>query len=167
MNERRFLSDTEKYPVPKSGEYNFKNVPLDDPMVWSLFARGATLGIFQLEKKLGQDWSKRAKPKSIEELAALVSLLRPGPLESHMSEDYCKRKNGEEEISYLHLGLKPILESTYGTLIYQEQCIAIAIQLAGFNEVEADNLRKGIGKKKPEIISACNKRAMLLRYCRA
>jgi hypothetical protein len=148
--QRIVESDSQRFAVPKSGQYNFKNIPLNDPRVWSLFARGDTLGIFQLEKQLGQDWSKKAKPQSIEELAALVSILRPGPLESGYSESYVKRKHGEEEITYLHPALEHILQDTYGSLIYQEQAMKIAVDLAGFSSVQADNLRKAIGKKKPE-----------------
>lgn len=153
IDETRKLSDTEKYAIPEPGKYNFKNVPLNDPRVWSLFARGATLGVFQLEKKLGQDWSKRAKPQNIEELAILVSILRPGCLESGMAESYVKRKHGEEEIEYFHPSLEPILKDTLGLLIFQEQAMRIAVELAGFTEVEADTLRKGIGKKLPEVIA--------------
>jgi DNA polymerase-3 subunit alpha len=143
--------------IPERGSYNFKQIPLSDPRVWAVFGRGDTKGIFQLEKQLGQDWAKRAKPRNIEELAALVSILRPGPLESGMANQYVKRKNGEEETVYFHPMLEPILKETYGTLIYQEQAMRIAVELAGFNLVEADTLRKAIGKKKPEVMAEAKK----------
>lgn len=143
-------SDTERFKVPSKGSYDFKNVPLSDPRVWALFARGDTKGIFQLEKQLGQDWAKRAKPRNIEELAVLISILRPGPLESGMSDQYVKRKNGDEAVEYFHPALEDILDETYGCLIYQEQAMNIAVKIAGFTPVQADNLRKAIGKKKPE-----------------
>lgn len=150
-------SDTELFAIPKSGEYNFKNVSFADSRVWNLFARGDTLGCFQLETQLGQDWSKRVKPRNIEELAALVSLLRPGPLESGFSDEYVKCKSGEEDLFYLHPKLEPILKDTYSCLIYQEQCAKIAVELAGFTPVQSDNLRKAIGKKKPEEMAKVKK----------
>jgi DNA polymerase III alpha subunit len=153
-------SDSVRFAVPKAGKYNFKNVPLNDARVWALFARGDTLGCFQLEKQLGQDWAKKAKPRSIEELGVLVSILRPGPLESGMSEQYVKRKHGEEEVTYIHPALEHILSDTYGCLIYQEQAMKIAVDLAGFNPVQADNLRKAIGKKKPEEMAKVKKMFM-------
>lgn len=146
-------SDTELFPKPNKEKYNFKNVPLNDPRVWALFDRGDTVGIFQLETKLGQDWSKRLKPENIEELAALVSILRPGPIESHMSDSYVQRKHGQEDITYLTQALEPILKLTYGTLIYQEQVIRICQGVAGFTEVEADLIRKSMGKKLAEEMS--------------
>jgi DNA polymerase III alpha subunit len=149
------LSDTERYPIAKQGQYKFDDIPLDDPRIYSLFARGSTLGIFQLEKKLGQDWAKQSRPQNLEELAILISILRPGPLESGMSEQYVKRKNGDEETVYFHPALEPILKDTYGCLIYQEQSLRIAMEIAGMTESEADVLRKGLGKKLPEIIAKC------------
>jgi DNA polymerase III alpha subunit len=143
-------SDSEKFALSKKGQYQFKDVPLDDPRVWALISRGQTLGCFQLEKQLGQDWARKARPTNIEELAALISILRPGPLESGMAESYAKRKNSEEEITYFHTALEPILNTTYGCLVYQEQILKICIDLAGFNEIQADNARKAVGKKKPE-----------------
>lgn len=134
-------------------KYKFKDVPLDDAKVWELFSRGDTLGVFQLEKQLGQDWSRKMKPENIEELATLVSILRPGPLESNMSESLVQRKFGKEETVYLHQSLKPILRDTWGNLVFQEQAIRIATDIAGFSEEEADQLRKAIGKKKPELMA--------------
>ncbi len=157
LNNVRNMPDSEKFSVPDRGQYNFKNIPLDDLRVWALFGRGDTLGCFQLEKQLGQDWAKRSRPHNIEELAVLISILRPGPLESGMSEQYVKRKHGDEEVTYLHPLLEPILEETYGTLVYQEQAMRIAVELAGFNLVEADTLRKAIGKKKPEVMAEAKK----------
>lgn len=138
-------------------EYKFKNVPLNDAKVWDLFARGDTLGVFQLEKQLGQDWSRKMQPENIEELAALVSILRPGSLESGMAELLVDRKHGKKPVEYLHPLLEPILAETQGTLTYQEQSIRIATDIAGFSEEEADQLRKAIGKKKPELMAKLKK----------
>ena len=136
-----------------SGKFSINDIPLDCPAVWKLLASGRTIGVFQLEKKLGQDWAGKVQPDDIEELSALTALLRPGPLESSMTQDYVEIKSGRKQHSYLHPSLKPILEPTHGCLVYQEQAIRIAIDLAGFSPESADELRKAIGKKKPEIMA--------------
>jgi DNA polymerase-3 subunit alpha len=146
-------SDTAKFPIPKAGAYSFKSIPLDDPRVWAMISRGQTIGVFQLETQLGQDWAKKARPKSIEDLAALIAILRPGVLETGMAELYTQRKNGLEEVEYKHEQLRPILEDTFGCLLYQETSIRIAMELAGFDEVTADMLRIALGKKKPELVA--------------
>jgi len=135
------------------GKFNINEIPLDCPAVWKMIATGHTAGVFQLEKKLGQDWAQKVRPRNIEELASLVSLLRPGPLESGMSEDYVKIKSGKQLPDYLHQKLKPILEPTYGCLVFQEQALRIATDLAGFSPEMADELRKAIGKKLPELMA--------------
>jgi len=117
-----------------------------------LISSGYTVGIFQLEKKLGQDWAKKVKPKSISELGVLISILRPGPLEAGLSQEYVDIKFGRKKPSYLHPKLETILGDTHGIMVYQEQALSIATDLAGFNPIEADTLRKGIGKKLPEVI---------------
>ncbi len=137
----------------EKGKFNINEICLDCPAVWRLISSGHTVGVFQLEKNLGQDWAKKVQPNNIEELAALTALLRPGPLEAGMSQDYADIKFGRKEISYLHPSLKPILESTYGCLVYQEQAIRIATDVAGLSPESADELRKAIGKKKPELMA--------------
>jgi DNA polymerase III alpha subunit len=138
--------------------YNFKEIPLDDQKTWDLISSGRTIGLFQLESQLGQSWAKKLKPKNIEELSDLISLIRPSCLEGGMTDLYCKIKNEEEEPKYLHEALRPILEQTKSCLIYQEQSMKIGIEIAGFTEVESDKyIRKGIGKKLPEVIAECKK----------
>lgn len=134
------------------GDFHINNIPMDCPAVKKLLASGKTVGVFQLEKQLGQDWAKKVKPDNIGELANLVSLLRPGPLESQMTQNYVDVKFGKEKAVYLHPVLKPILEPTYGALVYQEQAIRIAIEIANFTPENADQLRKAIGKKIPELM---------------
>jgi len=131
----------------EKGQFNINDIFLDCPAVWKLIAGGHTVGVFQLEKNLGQDWAKKVRPDSIEELAALVSILRPGPLTAGMSQLYVDVKFGRKKPSYLHQSLKSILEPTYGCLVYQEQALRIATDIAGFSPESADNLRKSIGKK--------------------
>jgi len=137
----------------EKGKFSINEIPLDCPAVWRLVACGHTVGVFQLETNLGQDWSQRVKPNSLEELAALTALLRPGPLEAGMTQDYVDIKFGRKEHSYIHPSLKPILEPTYGCLVYQEQAIRIATDMAGLSPESADELRKAIGKKKPELMA--------------
>ena len=135
------------------GKFDIENIPLDCEATWGLISGGYTVGVFQIEKKLGQDWSRKVKPNNIEELAALVSLLRPGPLEAGMSQDYVDIKSGKKEIEYLHESLAPILNTTYGCLVYQEQALKIAVEIAGFSPENADTLRKAIGKKLPKLMA--------------
>lgn len=130
-----------------------ETIPFDCERVWDIFSTGLTKGVFQLEKGLGRGWSKKLRPESIEEVAALISLIRPGCLNSGMTEKYYKVKWNQEESSYLHEGLREILEPTHSCLVYQEQCMEIARKLAGFNLSEADSMRKAIGKKLPELMA--------------
>jgi DNA polymerase III subunit alpha len=122
---------------------------------WDLISDGNTKGCFQLESRLGRTMSKKLKPSNIEELSALISIMRPGCLEAFrdgksVSNHYIDKKNGNESVDYFHPALEPILSNTYGEMVYQEQAMEIAKTIAGFDLQEADMLRKAIGKKKPE-----------------
>lgn len=136
---------------------DFYNLP-DCPAVWDIFHSGKTKGIFQLEKQLGQGWSKSVKPSNIDEIAALIAIIRPGTLHSYldgknMTQHYSDRKNAQEEAKYFTQALEPILRDTYGIIVYQEQAIRIAKDLAGFTLQEADQLRKAIGKKDSKLMA--------------
>ena len=142
---------------------DFDNIKLDCPRTWALFCDGDTKGIFQLEKNLGQQWSKKIQPTSIEDAAALISLIRPGCLEAvdkhgkNMAQNYVDRKNGiepkyDEEEQSICDKLEHILGNTYNIIVYQEQAMRIAVEIGGFDGQEADVLRKAIGKKKPELM---------------
>ena len=125
---------------------------------WHLISDGNTKGCFQLESRLGQSMAKKLKPSNIEELAALISIMRPGCLEAirdgkTVSQHFIDKKNGQESIDYFHSSLESILESTYGEMVYQEQAMQIAQKIAGFNLQEADELRKSIGKKNTELMA--------------
>jgi DNA polymerase-3 subunit alpha len=114
--------------------------------------------VFQLESRLGQSFAKKLKPRSIEHLSALVAIIRPGCLEAmrdkkSVTQHYIDRKNGQEAVEYFHPMLEPILKSTMGEMIYQEQAMQIAQEVAGFNLQEADTLRKAIGKKKVDVMA--------------
>lgn len=129
---------------------------------WGLFAEGKTKGIFQLESNLGKSWSKKLAPTNLEELSALIAIIRPGTLKSFidgksMTQHYVDRKHGREDVTYLHESLEEILKPTYGVLVYQEQSMRIAQKVAGFNLQEADVLRKAIGKKNATLMNEVKK----------
>lgn len=137
---------------------DFENIPEDCEATWNLIQSGHTKGVFQLETNLGRKWAKELAPSNVTEMAALVSLMRPGCLRAivdgkSMTQHYCDRKNQGEEVKYFHEALTPILQETYGVLTYQEQSMRIAQDLAGASLQEADVLRKAIGKKKADIMA--------------
>ena len=124
---------------------DIEKLPLDDDMTYKLLRKGDTVGVFQFESSGMRRYMKDIKPTELEDLIALVSLYRPGPME--LIPSFIKRKFGEEEVKYLHPRLEPILKKTYGIGVYQEQMMKIATDLAGYTLPEADTLRKAIGKK--------------------
>ncbi len=125
-------------------------VPLDDRPTYELLQRGDTAAVFQFESAGMKDVHKQIKPDRFEDLIAIVSLYRPGPMDNIPT--YIKRKHGEEEITYLHPALAPILDETYGIMVYQEQVMKIAQVLGGYTLGGADKLRKVMGKKMREEI---------------
>jgi DNA polymerase-3 subunit alpha len=132
-----------------------ESINLSCSKTWDLISSGNTKGCFQLESRLGQMMAKKLKPENIEQLSGLISILRPGCLEAirdgkSVTNHYIDKKNGLESINYFHESLERSLSTTYGEMIYQEQAMSIAKDLAGFDLQEADSLRKAIGKKKPE-----------------
>lgn len=133
-------------------DIDFQSIDEDDPETFEMLSRGDSLGVFQLEGGGLRAVLKELKPTCLEDVIALVALYRPGPLGSGMVEDFIARKHGEKDIEYLHPLLEPILKTTYGVILYQEQVMQIASRLAGFSLGEADMLRRAMGKKKPEII---------------
>jgi len=125
-------------------------IPLDDPGVYALLTRAETTAVFQLESRGMKDLIKRLRPSCFEDIVALVALFRPGPLQSGMVDDFIDRKHGKQAVRYPHPLLAPILENTYGVILYQEQVMQIAQVLAGYTLGGADMLRRAMGKKKPE-----------------
>jgi DNA polymerase-3 subunit alpha len=128
------------------------DLPAGDPETYAMLTRGDTLGVFQLESDGMRKLLSRLRPDCFEDLIAVLALYRPGPLESGMVDMFTRRKHGEEEIVYGHPLLEPILRDTYGCMVYQEQVMLISSQLSGFSLNDADNLRKAMGKKKPEVM---------------
>jgi DNA polymerase-3 subunit alpha len=141
---------------PESGETweSMDRVPLDDPAVYEMLARGGTSGVFQFESSLATDKLRAMRCDRFEDLVATNALIRPGPLDSGMTDVYIRRKLGQEPVRYPHPDLEKTLESTYGIIVYQEQVMRIANVLAGFTLGEADVLRKAVGKKKADLIAA-------------
>jgi DNA polymerase-3 subunit alpha len=135
-------------------QVDMKNLPLDDPKTFDLFKAGTTDGVFQFESRGMKELLRSYKPDEFRDLIALNALYRPGPLKSGMTDEYIKRKAHPERISYEIPELEPILRETRGLIVYQEQVMKIAGELAGFNLAEADLLRKAMGKKRAEIMDS-------------
>src|SRR5690606_9530599 len=129
---------------------DLNTLPLNDRKSYELFARGDTVAVFQFESRGMRELLKRAKPDRFEDIIALAALFRPGPLGSGMDRDWVDRKHGNAEVTYPHPLLEPVLQPTYGVIVYQEQVMQIAQVLAGYSLGGADLLRRAMGKKKPE-----------------
>ena len=134
---------------------DINHIPLDDGAVYNLLQSAETTAVFQLESRGMKELIKSLRPDCFEDIIALVALFRPGPLQSGMVENFIDRKHGREQVSYpdaqyQHEWLQPILEPTYGIILYQEQVMQIAQELAGYTLGGADLLRRAMGKKKPE-----------------
>ncbi len=132
--------------------FDIDHIPLRDAETFRLLRSTATAAVFQLESSGMRDLIKRLKPDQFDDLVALVALFRPGPLQSGMVDDFIQRKHAtnKADIDYLHPDLRPVLEETYGVILYQEQVMQIAQVLAGYTLGGADLLRRAMGKKKPE-----------------
>ena len=128
---------------------DISQIPLDDPKTYSLLQNAETTALFQLESDGMRRLIKKLEPDKFEDIVALVALYRPGPLKAGMGDSYANRKHGEE-FEYQHPALKPILNTSYGVILYQEQVMQIARVLAGYTLGEADILRRAMGKKIPE-----------------
>jgi len=134
-------------------EVKQSEIPMNDPKTFELFCNAATIGIFQLESSGMRDLLRKLKPEKFEDIIAILALFRPGPIGSGMVDDFISRKNGKVDIKYDHPSLEPILKTTYGIIVYQEQVMRIANVLAGFSLAQADLLRRAISKKIPDVIS--------------
>ncbi len=141
INEQRQIEGQE--PV------DIEQLPMNDAETFKLLQSCQTTAVFQLESRGMKDLIRRLVPDSFDEIIALVALFRPGPLESGMVGDYIDRKHGRSVVSYPHEKLEEILEPTYGVILYQEQVMQIAQELAGYSLGDADLLRRAMGKKKP------------------
>lgn len=142
INERRVKEKEDKIKILGIG--------LDDRKTYELLQRCETTAVFQLESSGMKNLIKRLQPDCFEDIIALVALFRPGPLQSGMVDDFVDRKHGRAEVTYSHPILEPILNMTYGVIVYQEQVMQIAQVMAGYTLGEADMLRRAMGKKMPE-----------------
>jgi DNA polymerase III subunit alpha len=133
-------------------DIDIENIPLDDPKTFAMLASGQTMGLFQLNGSGLTAFLKQLQPSSIHDINAMVALYRPGPMESIPS--YIERKHNATLITYLDPRLKNILDRSYGVITYQDDVLMIARELAGYSWLEADMLRKAMGKKIPEVMEA-------------
>jgi DNA polymerase III subunit alpha len=139
---------------PRSGDRyeTIDDLPLDDPAVYRMLSRGGTSGVFQFESNLATEKLRSMRCDRFEDLIATNALIRPGPLDSGMTDVYIRRKLGQEPVRFAHPDLEKTLQPTYGVIVYQEQVMRIANVLAGFSLAEADVLRKAVGKKDAALI---------------
>ena len=129
---------------------DLEHIPLDDAATFALLASGETTGVFQLESAGMRRYIRDLRPTSVYDLAAMVALYRPGPMENIPA--YIRRKHGQEKVTYLHPLLEPFLERTHGIFVYQEDIMAAAVALGGFSGPEADTLGYAIRKKKSSVL---------------
>jgi len=134
---------------------NIQSISLEDKKVYDLFAKGLTVGIFQFESAGMREFLKKLKPTCIEDLIAMNALYRPGPMDN--INDFIKRKKGKKTIDYMHPKLEPILKETHGIIVYQEQVMQIANQVAGFSLADADLMRRAMGKKDSSLMKRMEK----------
>jgi len=150
-NTLRFVNAKRKEPL------ELESILLDDEKTYRLLSEGQTVGVFQVEGSGMRDLLRRLKPENFADLVALLALFRPGPLSSGMVDDFIKRKHGKVPIRYELPQLEPILRETYGVMVYQEQVMQIASELAGFSMGKADILRRAMGKKDAAVMDAQRK----------
>ncbi|MCI5800678.1 MAG: DNA polymerase III subunit alpha [Oscillospiraceae bacterium] len=144
------ISDTEKTVRREDPDFSVEKIPLDDPEVFRMLAAGDTQGVFQFESAGMRGVLVSLGPKSIEDMIAVISLYRPGPMES--IPKYVENRHHPEKVTYRHPLLKPILDVTYGCIVYQEQVMQICRELAGFSYGRADLVRRAMSKKKHDIM---------------
>lgn len=129
--------------IESSGDrLDYEQIPLDDPETYALISSGETLGVFQLESPAQRALQSQLGASGIEDVVASMALIRPGPIKGNMVDPYIARRQGKEPVTYLHPLLEPILEKTYGVILFQEQVMEIAVRVAGFTPGEADQLRR-------------------------
>ena len=145
------IRDAVKLIKRNTGEdVDMSDIPTDDKATFELLCRGDGLGVFQVESSGMRELLTKLRPSSLDDVVALVALYRPGPLNSGMVDDFIDRKHGRKAVEYPLPELEPILNSTYGVVVYQEQVMQVAQVLASYSLGEADLLRRAMGKKKAE-----------------
>jgi DNA polymerase III subunit alpha len=144
-------------------ELDADRLPLDDPRTYQLLSDARTLGVFQLESQGMRDALQRLRPERVEDIIAMVALYRPGPMD--LIPDFVNRKHGRAEITYEHPAMEKHLQETYGIMVYQEQVMRLAADLAGFSLAQADILRKAMGKKDRDLMA--QQREEFIKGCKA
>ncbi|MDR1185006.1 MAG: DNA polymerase III subunit alpha [Coriobacteriales bacterium] len=134
-------------------DIDLETIPLDDPRVFEMLARGDTSGVFQVESPGMTSLIKRMRADRYSDIVAAIALFRPGPLNSGMLEDFVQRKTGKRKISYYDERLRELLEETYGAIVYQEQVMRISMRMSGFTAGESDRIRKAMAKKNIELMT--------------
>ena len=158
------LEQINKFYETKYGKkLDLQEIDLSDPSVYELLSRGDTLAVFQLESPGMRELIRRLKPTKFEEIVALLALYRPGPLKSKMDDEFVNRKHNKVKVTFPHAMLEPVLEETYGVILYQEQVMKAAQVLANYTLGEADILRRAMGKKKKDEMSL--QREVFVRGC--
>ncbi|MGI6037289.1 MAG: DNA polymerase III subunit alpha [Limnochordia bacterium] len=140
------IEDTVQAIKLREEKFDYSQIPMDDSQTFQMIREGETVGVFQLESPAQRSLQTRLGADGLEDIIASVALIRPGPIKADMVEPFVARRHGEEKVDYLHPLLEPILAKTYGVVLFQEQVIEIAIEVAGFTPGEADHLRKIMGK---------------------
>jgi DNA polymerase-3 subunit alpha len=140
-------------------DFRTEDMPESCPAVWDMLARGQTVGVFQLDSSFAKQWCRRLRPESLEHMGALGAILRPGPLQAvdadgvSMTEHYCRRKNGEEEVVSYHPVVDRALAKTYNLVVFQEGIMSLAKEVAGFDMAGVERVRKGVAKKLQSVLA--------------
>ncbi|MCK4721706.1 MAG: error-prone DNA polymerase, partial [Dehalococcoidia bacterium] len=127
---------------------DLNSISLDDSKVYDMLCSADTVGVFQVESRAQMQTLPKSKPRCLDDLVVEVAIVRPGPLQGNMVHPYLRRRQGKEKIIYLHPKLEPVLKETLGVILFQEQVIRIAVDIAGFSPAEADRLRRAMGKQR-------------------
>lgn len=151
------IREDEKLSLGSPNIYEW-NEEYNDPQVWDMLCEGETLGVFQIETSAGTKLTKRFKPRSIDDLCAILTLVRPGPIRSGLTETYLSRRSGSEPVLSMHPLLDNVLDKTYQTMIYQEDIMAVCRTLGGYTTEEADEVRSILGKKKVDKVESEGRR---------
>ncbi len=143
----------------KDPSFKVKNIDLEDKSTYEMIGRGDTAGVFQLESRGMREFLKRFKPQKFTDLILAIAFYRPGPMQ--YMDTLINRREGKEMIEYLHPAMEKILKETYGIMVYQEQVMQVAAEIAGFSLGQADNLRRAMGKKKMDIMEKMKKEFLI------
>ena len=141
---------------------DLEQLDLADPEVYEMCSRADTIGVFQIESRAQQQTLPRARPREFNDLVVEVAIIRPGPIQGHAVHPYLRRRQGREAVTYLHPLLEPILRDTLGVILYQEQIMEIAMQVAGFSAGQADRFRRAMNRHRSRVEMASLERDFLL-----